>query len=127
MATVYYPALIEPAGNGFSVYFPDLPGCTSAGDTEQEAALNAEDALAGHLIVSAEYGDDIPEPSTFGAVKAEPDEIKILVKAQRPGKAVRLNITLDEGLVQSIDRIAHNRSGFLADAARKHLRELAEA
>jgi predicted RNase H-like HicB family nuclease len=33
---------------GYSVFFPDIPGCTSGGDTLREAALNAEEALAGH-------------------------------------------------------------------------------
>ena len=42
-------------------------------------------------------------------------------RAEHPGKAVRLNITLDEGLVAAIDRVAENRSGFLAEAAREHL------
>jgi predicted RNase H-like HicB family nuclease len=51
MATVYYPAIVERAAEGYSVFFPDLPGCTSAGDTVQAAALNAEEALAGHLAM----------------------------------------------------------------------------
>ena len=46
MASVVYPAIVERAGEGFSVFFPDLPGCTSAGRTQTEAALNAEEALA---------------------------------------------------------------------------------
>jgi hypothetical protein len=33
-------------------------------------------------------------------------------------KAKRINIMMDEGLIEAIDRIASNRSGFLADAAR---------
>lgn len=48
-------------------------------------------------------------------------EALLLVRAERPGKAVRLNVTLDEGLVAAIDRVASNRSGFLAEAAREHL------
>ena len=47
MAVVHYPAIVERAGAGYSVFFPDLPGCTSAGATIQEAARNAEEALAG--------------------------------------------------------------------------------
>ena len=124
MATVYYPAIIERAGAGFSVFFPDLPGCTSAGQTVQEAAQNAEEALAGHLIVSAQHDDQIAGPSALDATERddEVDElVRILVRAERPGKAVRLNITLDEGLVAAIDRVAKNRSGFLADAARAAL------
>lgn len=121
MAVLYFPAIIERAGAGYSVYFPDLPGCTSAGDSVQEAARNAEEALAGHLLVSAEHGDDIPSPSDIDALPhdAEVEEVaRVLVRAEMPGKSVRVQITLDEGLLASIDRIASNRSRFLADAAR---------
>lgn len=124
MATVYYPAIIERGRRGFGVFFPDLPGCTSAGDTVTEAALNAEEALMGHLLVSEEYGDEIPEPSELDQVVVDPDveEVaRILVRGERRGKAVRINITLDEGLVAAIDKVAANRSGFLADAARAAL------
>lgn len=121
MAVVHYPAIIERAGAGYSVFFPDLPGCTSAGATLQEVARNVEEALAGHLIVSAEHGDPIAAPSELDEIPADPeiDEVaRILVRAERPGRAVRVNVTLDEGLLAAIDRVASNRSGFLADAAR---------
>lgn len=124
MATVFYPAIIERAGDGFSVFFPDLPGCTSAGATVQEAARNAEQALDGHLNVSAEHGDDLTDPSELDAIERDPevDEVaRILVRVEKPGRSVRLNISLDEGLVARIDRVAKNRSGFLADAARAAL------
>lgn len=45
----------------------------------------------------------------------------MLVRVEVPGRSVRLNITLDEGLLAAIDRVAPNRSGFLADAARQAL------
>ena len=124
MAIVVYPAILERAGDGFSVFFPDLPGCTSAGATEQQAFLNAEEALVGHLLVSAQHGDEVGEPSSLDDIPHDPevDEVgRILVRAEKPGRAVRLNITLDEGLVASIDLVAKNRSGFLADAARAAL------
>lgn len=124
MATVFYPAIVERAGAGYSVFFPDLPGCTSAGATVQEAARNAEEALDGHLIVSAEHGDAIADPSELDAIERDPevDEVaRILVRAEKPGRSVRINVTLDEGLLAAIDRIAKNRSGFLADAARSAL------
>ena len=129
MATVVYPAIVERAGDGFSVFFPDLPGCTSAGGTEQEAFINAEEALAGHLLVSAQHGDEVGEPSSLDDIPHDPEvnEVsRLLVRAEKPGRAVRLNITLDEGLVASIDRVAKNRSGFLADAARAALEKRAK-
>lgn len=124
MAIAIYPAIVERAREGFSVFFPDLPGCVSAGSSIQQAALNAEEALSGHLLVSAQYGDEVSDPTPLDLLEFDHDidEIaRILVRAERPGKSVRLNITLDEGLVAAIDRVAKNRSGFLADAARHEL------
>lgn len=130
MATVVYPAIIERAGKGFSVYFPDLPGCTSAGRSAQEAALNAEEALAGHLLEAVRAGEAIPDASDLDTLERDPEVEeagRLLVRAERPGRAVRLNITLDEGLVAAIDRVAKNRSGFLAEAARAALTQRRDA
>ncbi|MEG3084812.1 type II toxin-antitoxin system HicB family antitoxin [Sphingomonas sp. PB2P12] len=124
MATIYYPAIIERGVDSFGVYFPDLPGCVSAGRTVQEAALGAEEALNGHLSVSAEFGDRLPDPSNIDMISATDgsDEVgRILVRGDRPGKAVRVQVSMDEGLLARIDRVAANRSRFLADAARAAL------
>jgi predicted RNase H-like HicB family nuclease len=128
--TVLYPAIIERSGKGYSVFFPDLPGCTSWGATVTEAALNAEEALDGHLLVSVQHGDEVADPSALEDIGHDPevDEVaRLLVRADKPGKAVRLNITMDEGLVAAIDRVAKNRSGFLAEAARAALATKREA
>lgn len=120
MSTVHYPAIVERAGEGYSVFFADLPGCTSAGDTVQEAALGAEEALSGHLAVMAEHGEEIPAPSDMDAIErdADVDEVaRILVRGERPGRAVRVQVSIDDGLLARIDRVAKNRSRFLADAA----------
>jgi predicted RNase H-like HicB family nuclease len=125
-----YPAIIERAGEGFSVFFPDLPGCTSWGATVTEAALNAEEALDGHLLVSVQHGDEVAGPSALEDIEQDPEVAEVarlLVRADKPGKAVRLNITMDECLVAAIDRVAKNRSGFLSDAARAALAAKREA
>jgi predicted RNase H-like HicB family nuclease len=124
MATLYYPAIIERGPEGFGVIFPDLPGCVSAGATVQEAAVNAEEALNGHLAVAAEFGDAIPEPSAIDAIEvdAEVDEVaRLLVRGERPGKSVRIQVSIEEGLLARIDRKAKNRSRFIAEAARAAL------
>lgn len=124
MATVFYPAIVERAGDGYSVFFPDLPGLGSAGANSEEIVRNAEEALQGHLEVSAEHGDEIPAPSPLLAVERDPevDEVaRILVRAEKPGRALRVQISLEEGLLARIDRVAKNRSGFLAEAARAKL------
>ena len=56
MSVVYFPAIVEGGKRkGYSVFFPDLPGCVSAGDTLQAAARNAEEGLeGGHLAFMVE-------------------------------------------------------------------------
>lgn len=130
MASVLYVAVVERAGDGFSVFFPDVPGCTSAGDTLNEVVANAGDALASHIALSHQYGDELSEPRPLEDIPVDPEVEeygRFLVPADLPGKSVRLNITLDEGLLAAIDRIAKNRSGFLADAARDALARRREA
>ena len=60
---VRYFGVFEPVGNGaFSVYFPDLPGCTSYGETLGDTQKNAQDALGLHLYGLEQDGDPIPPP-----------------------------------------------------------------
>ena len=46
---IRYQAKIYKDGNGFSVEFPDLPGCFSYGGTLLEAAENARETLSLYL------------------------------------------------------------------------------
>lgn len=55
-----YVAVFQPTQNGYSVYFPDLPGCASYGNTIQEAKQNAIEALELHLSGMKKDGDEIP-------------------------------------------------------------------
>ena len=49
-----YPAIFHPeTDGGYSLYFPDLPGCISEGNTLAEAFDNAQDALGIYLIFYA--------------------------------------------------------------------------
>lgn len=124
MARIYYPAIIECGTEGFSVFFPDLPGCTSGGATIQDAAQQAEEALDMHLTGMVEDGEPFPEPSDIAAIVVDPDvdeAARLLVRGERPGRSVRVQVSIDEGLLARIDKVAKNRSGFLADAARAAL------
>jgi antitoxin HicB len=61
-----YPFEIHPLsrdeGGGYSITFPDLPGCCSDGATPEEAVNNGRDALESWLAVARECGDKIPLP-----------------------------------------------------------------
>lgn len=48
--------------SGFVVYFPDLPGCISCGETIEKALANAEDAKKAWLEAALDDGIQIYEP-----------------------------------------------------------------
>lgn len=134
MAIRHYRALLEQGADGWGVIFPELPGCTSHGDDAEHAAAMAAEALAGHIAAMDEDGEPLPEPAAPDAplpewVPMEPGErlIFLLVPVELPGKALRLNISLEEGLVARIDQGAKrrgmSRSAFLAEGARRLLAE----
>lgn len=128
MAVATYLAVVEHGEHGFGVFFPDIPGCVSAGASLFEAMKNGEQALAAHIELLAREGEEIPEASSEVAVDDDIDVASyFLAHVELPGRTVRLNITMDEGLVARIDRVARNRSAFLSEAARERLRGLAEA
>ena len=57
-----YLAIIEPTGNGFSAYVPDLPGCVAAADTREETEALIREAVGYHVEMLREHGDPVPEP-----------------------------------------------------------------
>jgi predicted RNase H-like HicB family nuclease len=69
-----YIALVhKDAGTSYSVSFPDVPGCISAGDTLEEALINAGEALAAHLALMRDDGDTIPAPRSFEELRRDPE------------------------------------------------------
>jgi predicted RNase H-like HicB family nuclease len=80
LAVCHYPAIVEgDERKGYSVFFPDLPGCTSAGNTLQSAELNAEEALRGHIELMLESGERVPDPSRLDDLPCpiEPDVVEV--------------------------------------------------
>jgi predicted RNase H-like HicB family nuclease len=59
-----YAVVIEKAGENFSAYVPDLPGCISTGSTAAEAEQNIREAIAFHIEGMREDGDPVPPPSS---------------------------------------------------------------
>lgn len=57
-----YPAVFEKTETGYSVLFPDLPGCFTVGNTLEEAHLMAKEALGLHLWGFERDEEVIPPP-----------------------------------------------------------------
>ena len=125
-----YPAMIfkEPE-SGYGVVFPDFDGCVTVGDTPEQAHAQAAEALQGHVDLTLEHGDELPEPTALAAVYArcrkEKALVVIVVSVRLPGtgRAKRINITMDEELLDELDQAAArrsvSRSALLAEGARR--------
>jgi predicted RNase H-like HicB family nuclease len=61
-----YAVVIEDAGENFSAYVPDLPGCVSTGSTVEEVTANIREAISLHIESLREHGEDVP-PATSRA------------------------------------------------------------
>ena len=60
-----YLIVIEETDTGYSAYSPDLPGCISTGETQQEVEQNMREAITFHLDGLREDGAPAPEPHTY--------------------------------------------------------------
>jgi predicted RNase H-like HicB family nuclease len=122
----YYIALVRKKANtSFGVEFPDFPGCISAGNTLDEAAGGAAEALALHVEGMMQDGDPILEPSSLEDIDGDGAVPMLVPLTGGRSRVVRLNITMDENLLEEVDsvarRLGQSRSAFLANAARKAL------
>lgn len=113
--------------SAYGITFPDVPGCFSAADTQEEIIPNAIEAL------SLWFEDQpVVKPRPMDAIFAETaDEraegaiimaIPFIVKDRI---LVRANVSLDRGVLRAIDREAKlrglTRSAFIAEAAQREI------
>jgi predicted RNase H-like HicB family nuclease len=64
-----YVYIIEQADDGsFSAYVPDLPGCTTSGDTADEVRQNIRDAVDSYIDSLREHNEPVPPPRSISDV-----------------------------------------------------------
>jgi len=127
----YIAIIHKDPKSDFGVSFPDLPGCISAGRTIDEAKELAQEALSLHIQGMLEDGEEVPAPSRLEDVMADPensDAVAFLVVSapESKPKAVRVNVTIPEDMLERIDAAAKkrnmSRSSYLVQAAKTAMR-----
>ena len=131
-----YVAVVEKeTDSAFGVWFPDVEGCFSAGETLEEAVANAAAALRQHTEALESAGRRMPAPRNVDDVVLGDKDVKASLKRGAvlfavplladAGRTVRINISLDKSLVDQIDIAASarglTRSAFIAQAAREKI------
>ena len=104
-----------------------MPGVTSVAETFSDVMRQAKDALATAVEAMEQDGEALPPANVEGAVpdydrSVYHDPRALLVPIETSGRAVRVNISLDKGLLVRIDDVATRtgltRSSLLARGAR---------
>jgi len=118
-----YPAIFYEGEGGYAVEVPDLPGCTSGGDTLAEAIFMGTDAASGWVLTELEDGKPAPKASPMKKIKPEPGGfVSMLVLdmdayAEKYGnKAVRKNLTIPAWLNTFAEAKKINFSQVLQDS-----------
>lgn len=126
---IEYPFEIRPLskdeGGGYSVTFPDLPGCRSDGETPEEAVKNGRDALESWLAVAHEFGDDVRAPRGAASgrfVQRVPRSLHAQLIAQAKAEGVSLNTLIvslvSQGLGVRLGMAAESRRSTSRPAGR---------
>ncbi len=127
-----YPVVIHKDENSdYGVTVPDLPGCFSAGETVEEALVNAQEAAECHIEGILIDSGPIPVATTIEGHQDNPDfknGIWAIIEVNLSKlslKSKRVNITMPERLLNSLDYFAkkhgETRSGILAQAVTEYM------
>lgn len=123
-----YPAIFDYADDGISIEFPDLPGCFSCADTDEEALLMAEDVLGLYMENIEAEGEDIPEPSNLKDISVEDNQKTVLISVWMPivrkainNKSIKKTLTIPQWLDMMAREQDLNFSYVLQEALKKEL------
>ncbi|OLN29059.1 type II toxin-antitoxin system HicB family antitoxin [Desulfosporosinus metallidurans] len=124
-----FPAIFEPRETkGYTVTFPDLPGCITEGDSLEETLLMAKEALELHLYGMEEDGDPIPSPASpekivvsTGAFVTIIEAWMKLIRDEMADKAVKKTLTIPKWLNDLAVKNHLNFSHVLQSALKDHL------
>ena len=129
MANYVYPAVFDPEKEGgYSIFFPDLPGCLTCGDDIADGLYMANDALALWMCYLEDEKSQIPEPSAIDAVKHKKKSFvtyiacDTLAYRKKLGKrAVKKTLSIPEWLDEAATAAGVNFSQTLQDALKAKL------
>lgn len=131
----YIAFIHQSEGGAYGASFPDFPGCIAVEATFEDVVASAARALRFHAEGMTEDGYAVPRARTLDELGADPEfaedmegaTLAIIPLHPPRGRTVRLNISMDESLVSSIDEAASvrglSRSAFLSEAAQRSLQK----
>ena len=127
MKKITYLAVFEKTKTGFSVYFPDVPGCISTGNDFSHAMRMAEEALGLHLYGIEKDGKALPKRTDKisdlekGDIVAAVSVFPTLVKDEIENRRERTAVTIPRWLKTAAEAEKLNYSRLLEAAIKEKL------
>ena len=130
MRKLTYLAVFEPTATGYSVYFPDLPGCISTGTDFEDAREQARDALGLHIYGMEKDGEDLPTPSKNpsldpdtapGSMVSPVSVLPSVIRNELDNRAVKTNLTIPAWLKEIAEERGVNYSKVFQAALMEYL------
>ena len=129
MNKLFYPAIFEKYDTGYSIFFPNIPGCNSEGDTLEGAYIMASDALG---LMYATYKEDLhkvfPLPCDPAEIQLEANQALVMValdsleyRRKYESKAVKKTLTIPSWLNDMASSANMNFSQVLQEALKQQL------
>lgn len=129
MKTLIYPAIFEKdlEDGGFSIYFPDLKGVHTEGETIEESIANAKEALGLWMSVYLEKNKTAPKITPLEKLKCDKNsfvqyiELDPLYLKEILTKSTKVNVSLPTWLKSAAEKKGINFSQALQEALKEKL------
>lgn len=129
MQKYVYPAIFQKEETGYSVFFPDLQGCQTEGDSLEEALFMAKDALSIYIFDLEEDKKAIPHPSNPTEIKLEDSQFISIIdidmleyRKKYDCKAVKKTLSIPNWLNSLAEEYDVNFSQLLQSALKEYLK-----
>ena len=126
--TYSYIAVISFDDDGISIDFPDLIGCFTCAENDNEIFKMAKEVLGLHLWSMEKDNEHIPEPSALKDIKLESNETAVLIDIFMPSvrdrinnKVVKKTLTIPQWLNAEAERQGVNFSMILQNGLKQYL------
>lgn len=123
-----YPAIIEYCDNNYSLYYPDLPGCVSSGDTVEKAVELGKIAAQEYLWELEHAGDSIPAATPTSQLTLNQGDVVCIVdvnmfsfRAKMDNRTVKKTLTIPWYLNEMAESRRINFSQTLRQALQSQL------
>jgi len=126
--TYSYIAVVSFDDDGISINFPDLKGCFTCVDSEDEIFKTAKEVLGLHLWSMEKDYEIIPEPTGIKDIILEDNETTVLVEIFMPpvrdrvnNRVVKKTLTIPQWLNIEAEQQGVNFSMVLQNGLKQYL------